>query len=464
MYHKKSEKGQALVIIALAAVGLVAFTALAIDGGMVLSDRRHAQNAADTAAFAAALAKIRTPDYAPSSPAAQKQAAIDAGLDRADSNGYDNNGTSNTVQVNIPPVSGPYAGNDEYIQVIITSHVRTMFARIVGRQYVTNVADAVTRAQTGSSDTSSGLPAIAALKPTDTALYMNGNIDLTVINSGVFSNSNSPCSIYANGNGTYTVDTSYAIASGGTLCQNGNITLNGPVESGTQIPYPPTFINPPPPSITCSGTGFVSGNTINPGTFTSELIINSSGDYTFAPGNYCFDFGVKFNGNINITANDVNFLINANTFTINGNTTFTCNNMLVYGAGSSAGMEFNGNGTNNCSNTTFYMASGKVVLNGNASNTFTAPTSGSYKGLLIYLPYTNTTELTINGNSNQHFTGSVIAVGSPITINGNSGTFAVNTQFVGYTISVNGNVDFTVNYDPAQQYLPPEGPAIELIE
>ncbi len=68
MYHKKSEKGQALVIIALAAVGLFAFTALAIDGSRVFSDRRHAQNAADTAVLAAALAKIRTPDYPPNAP------------------------------------------------------------------------------------------------------------------------------------------------------------------------------------------------------------------------------------------------------------------------------------------------------------------------------------------------------------------------------------------------------------
>lgn len=40
MLHKRSEKGQALVLIALAAVGLFAFTALAIDGGMVFSDRQ----------------------------------------------------------------------------------------------------------------------------------------------------------------------------------------------------------------------------------------------------------------------------------------------------------------------------------------------------------------------------------------------------------------------------------------
>ncbi|HEY5668948.1 MAG TPA: Tad domain-containing protein, partial [Anaerolineales bacterium] len=46
------EKGQALVLITLAMVVLLGFTALAIDGGMVYSDRRHAQNAADASSLA----------------------------------------------------------------------------------------------------------------------------------------------------------------------------------------------------------------------------------------------------------------------------------------------------------------------------------------------------------------------------------------------------------------------------
>jgi hypothetical protein len=83
MLHNSSENGQALIIITLAAIGLFGFTALAIDGGMVFSDRRHSQNASDTAAFAAALARVRAiPDW--------KQ----AGLDRAASNDYTNDGTT----------------------------------------------------------------------------------------------------------------------------------------------------------------------------------------------------------------------------------------------------------------------------------------------------------------------------------------------------------------------------------
>src|SRR5262245_39724231 len=117
MKSLKSQRGQALVIIALAAVVLFGFAALAIDGSRVFADRRHAQNAADTSAIAAALAKIRKQDY--------KAAA----LTRASANGYDNDADS-TVQVNLCSELGVTcqglpvgATASEYIRVKITSIV-----------------------------------------------------------------------------------------------------------------------------------------------------------------------------------------------------------------------------------------------------------------------------------------------------------------------------------------------------
>jgi hypothetical protein len=49
--RRNSETGQAAVLLALAFVGLLAFTALAIDGGNAYLTRRNAQNAADSAAL-----------------------------------------------------------------------------------------------------------------------------------------------------------------------------------------------------------------------------------------------------------------------------------------------------------------------------------------------------------------------------------------------------------------------------
>ena len=48
----RSERGQAIVLITLAMVVLLGFTALAVDGSMVYADRRHAQNTADLSSLA----------------------------------------------------------------------------------------------------------------------------------------------------------------------------------------------------------------------------------------------------------------------------------------------------------------------------------------------------------------------------------------------------------------------------
>jgi Flp pilus assembly protein TadG len=52
MHGERGERGQALVVIVFALVGLLVVAGLAIDGGMVFLDRRRMQNAADAAALA----------------------------------------------------------------------------------------------------------------------------------------------------------------------------------------------------------------------------------------------------------------------------------------------------------------------------------------------------------------------------------------------------------------------------
>jgi len=103
-----------------------------------------------------------------------------------------------------------------------------------------------------------------------------------------------------------------------------------------------------------------------------------------------------------------------------------------------------------------------VLWNGNVTNTFSAPTNGPFAGLLLYMPYGNTSPLTINGNSNNNITGTIMAVSAPITINGNSGTNGYHSQIIGYTITLNGNSNTTINYGDAENYDTLVPPSIEL--
>jgi hypothetical protein len=50
--NKKNESGQVIIILVFGVIGLLGFTALAIDGGMIYSDRRHAQSASDASSLA----------------------------------------------------------------------------------------------------------------------------------------------------------------------------------------------------------------------------------------------------------------------------------------------------------------------------------------------------------------------------------------------------------------------------
>lgn len=465
MKSQKSEKGQALILIVFAAIGLFAFAALAIDGSRVFSDRRHAQNAADTAALAAALAQVRGGDYAT------------AATLRAESNGFTI--ANSTVEVHLcnepdlsPPCEGLPAGaaESQYIQVVIRMNTPTTFARILGWEQVPSVVSAIARAVGGASPVSFQSPAVSAMSPHDPqAVHGNGNFSLNIHNSGIFNNSDARggcpngSALLFNGHGTYSVDTGYEVV--GQSCDVGNNTITGDFLSGTQIPYPPA-IDIPAPSITCegntmpawSGTGWI----VPPGTHSYADI--PGGSVTFAPGNHCFPSGFRISGNTpSITVNDANFLISGGEFHIASNGTFNCSNLLVHSNGGT-GMRLNGNGTSNCSGVTFYMSTGNVTWNGNSANIFSAPTGGTYRGLLVYLPYGNSNPLSISGNASSQFTGSIIGVSSHIGLQGNNSTLALSTQIIGYTVGFSGNGNFEIDYNPSLQYAQGEPTMIQVIK
>ena len=463
MKPKLTEKGQALVLIALAAVGLFAFSALAIDGSRVYSDRRHAQNAADTSALAAALARIRASSNP--NPAAVNAVTFSAALDRAASNGYANDADS-TVEVHIcdevnldPPCTGLPGGANpsEFIQVKIVSTIPTTFARVIGRTHVTSMVTAIARATGALPSPVAKGAALAALKPDgDNTLTGNGVVHLDVNNSGVFNNSNGNCATKINGaSGSYTVDTSFQFVSN-TYCSGAGHNQLNPVTKADQIPYPPP-ITLRPPSITCSGSGSgtydINTNTYTlfPGNYPNGINLNHTGGIHFSPGNYCFGNSVKLGGTADIIANSVKFLITNGEFSTNGTSTLACNDMLVHIKGGS-GMRFNGNSAVYCNSVTFFAETGDISWSGNVGIRMFAPQGGDYENVLIYMPYGNSSELEIVGNSSNELTGSIIAVSAPIKISGNSGTTGLRSQIIGYTVDLAGSSNTVINYVPDEQF------------
>ena len=208
-FKSVSERGQALVIIALAIVGLVGITGLAIDGSAILADRRHAQNAADTAALAGALAKIKPQTDAGGTVIPWKLVA----QDRAESNGYTNNLVTSTVEVYTcdetsigADCPAPYSGDKakDYVQVVITSHVNTLFARVLGIPTLTNRVQALALAHEDGSGPLGNGEAIVSYAPTcenPVNFTVSGGPILTVTGGGLFvNNSEAGCGFVCNTN------------------------------------------------------------------------------------------------------------------------------------------------------------------------------------------------------------------------------------------------------------------------
>lgn len=406
MFIKTSERGQALILITFAIIGLIGLTGLTVDGGMAYSDRRNAQNAADSAAFAAALAHSREQDF------------LAVAQSVATTNGYDNNGVENIVtvtSVDSPNGSCPEGATDNKdITVQIMSYVTTSFSSVVGIQQVTNTVTATTRAcGTYIAPLFDG-NAIVSLAPSGKGYDATGTPDWSINGGGIFSNSNSCPSVYRNGAAAVSVESGYGITTPG--CAQG---LTGiPTVQGPSVPQYSwnDYKSMLPRTPACDGVATQSGGVWYPQSGADGSTVAFSGDMVFSTGLYCVTNSPgPFHGQISGT--NVTFYIT--------NTNFQ--------------MKFNGGG----------------------NLTATAPTTGEYAGVLLYLApqvdangnLLNTQALDMRGNGNADIVGSIIAPSADVTMFGNSGTSAgFRSQIIGYQVDSGGNSNISITYSGGENY------------
>ncbi len=101
-------------------IGMIAMIGLAVDGGGVYFLNRDLQNAVDAAVIAATYAKCTGGDI----DFAATQAIAD--------NGFTTGGPDNVmITVNNPPATGPGAGKDEYVEVIVQADKPSYFIQVV---------------------------------------------------------------------------------------------------------------------------------------------------------------------------------------------------------------------------------------------------------------------------------------------------------------------------------------------
>jgi hypothetical protein len=420
MINKASEKGQALILITLAAVGLFAFAALAIDGSMAFSNKRHAQNAADTAALAGALAYARGNDIQT------------AALARAQANGYQNvtgdTSTVVTVAVTAAPIEdcpGNAPGVD--VTVNIDSYINTTFSKVIGRQQIESGATAVSRACGFKYASMFDGNAIVGLKPDSTGgcAIDTGNSnskDWTTRGGGVFSNG-----CLEHPNGTLTIPNDKCITTVGYANTSGGGTHNCVQQSQTSLVYAfPADITPLMPTDPCTGA-------ITSGTYAGGGKVPTSGQTTFTNGVFCISDFDTLDAHIEL------------------------NNATLYVTDTSFSTRFNGGG-----NTGFF---------GTATRAGTYSGSDTYAGYYLIVKLLSKAAadrcdqyFDFRGNGNLQMVGTILAPSTCLDYRGNSTGYSTHSQMILYKFTGNGNASIDVTYNADENHRIPVNPSISLLE
>ena len=398
--ERRSESGQAIVLLVFAVIGLIGFTALAIDGGMLYSDRRHANSVSDAASLAgggfAALSlenysidekafDCSNPDLNPNNtnPNSLVNKAITVATNRALSNDYSN------AEINITVVceddsTGP---DKKYLEIITTITRQTNTALI----HFAYAGPAVNQVQTTvrirpQTPFAMGY-AVVALNPANCQGQQNGatfhgNADIDIVGGGIWTNG---C---LRGNGTPDVWTDGGIDYVGQLI-GGHLFHPTPQQKFDLIPVESYTLDPLP------NCGHPEAHMVD----ASEIVGELEG------GLYCVSGEIKINGNDE-----------------------------VHGSG-----------------VTLYLLNAGIKINGNAYVDLTAPAPGSNSapaipGFLFITAPGNSSRIQINGNSESYFEGTILVVESDIDFLGNGNTDSYNTQIIGWNVQVGGNSDTNVDY------------------
>jgi uncharacterized membrane protein len=160
----RSQRGMVAVQVALCMTAVLGVVALLVDGGLVFTERRHAQATADAAALAAASDLYA--NWNSNGGTDPNGTAKTSALNVASTNGYANNGKTSKVRINISPADysgGPNAGKAlpaGYAEVTVTWYQTRGLSSIWGTATIPISARAVARGVSAPGSSTSGLPGI----------------------------------------------------------------------------------------------------------------------------------------------------------------------------------------------------------------------------------------------------------------------------------------------------------------
>jgi hypothetical protein len=343
--------------------------------------QRRTQHAADVASFAAAVRKQFGDN---------QQTMMSVATNIATASGF----VPGNINLQNPPSDGAYAGNPNAVRVTLERIQPRMFSAI----FMGTRSQQLIRGRSVASLTGGGPACILALSRTDPeALRIAGNANVNLTNCTAQSNAG----FDVDGNPNFSAPCLSSVT--GSLAPDSALTL-GCGSPQRALPAPDPFASIPEPTVPpCEPTDTVGARgtvtTVSPGYYCNGLKV--AGDVHFSPGVYVID-GDRLSEDLEITSN----------------------------------VNVTGDGV------TFYFKNlASVQLTGRATVNLTAPTSGTYSGLLFFgsRSQPESLEHLVTGTSGSSFRGAMYMPASTVTFRGNAGFAGGCTQIVANEVDIGGN-------------------------
>lgn len=385
LYHNQT--GNVLIMAGLAMPVIIGFAGLATDSVQWSLSKRELQRSADSAALAGANTIAQQGDAVQSaedSIAATNDIVLE----------------SNPIIQNAP-TGGAYAGDNNAISVELRSRRKLPFSSLF------LPAGALITAKATAAVVSNGNYCVISLDTsTDTGIEATGS-SIVDLNCGLFANSRGVNGVSAGGSTSVNTD---IVGSVGGLAPSDRYS-NGVALMPYAVPQPDPFENLPDPVPTsCLAKVSVSpsvSRTLSPGCYRG---MDLKGTVYFEPGVYYIDgdslsFGSQANvANLGTDDEGVTFILTSATADTDPASIAT------------------------------------LSINGGAGLDLSAPTIGTYAGVLFYQDRRAPNGTTIiNGNSSSIFEGGFYFPAHTIQFNGNSGMVTDCVQLVGSKVNFSGN-------------------------
>jgi Flp pilus assembly protein TadG len=384
----RNEKGNALIIGAATLPLILGSAAFAVDSIQMALMKRQLQHAADSAAMAGAYALEQSVD---------PEDAVHHDLDQ---NYFPILTQAESVVV------GPSGGYQQTVRVQLTTAKKLPFFSLFTHSTTTITGDATAAlVQTGN------FCMLSLYNGTDPGIDVNGTADVT-LGCGMAANSTGPQGVTAGGNSTITASPIMAV--GGLDGTSNNFVAPTKLQPHSQAQADPflSVPNPSPPS-PCLPGGDLSGTTTIPaGDVCYSSISIKPSDSVTKPSP----------GTIYVNGGDVD---------IKGDFTAMNSTLVMTGTNGQAG---------------------NFTMNSQANLRMSAPTSGTYKGLIIYRDRrAPNVGIKINGGANSQFSGAIYMPSTDMEFTGNSGMNVQCLQMVGQKLVFRGTAQLNNSCNVAGQ-------------